>query len=81
MSRPLLKDNENLAVRAFLMFYGGNSGLTIGQMKKHMTLSGYPLWPSWMSDDVLELHLTKWDAQDWIRHLFNLEIVYVTIGV
>lgn len=77
--RPLIKDNENQAIRTFLMLYGGNSGLTIGQMKKHMSMSGYPLWPNWVIDDILENHLTKWDAQDWLRHLLNLETVYITL--
>jgi hypothetical protein len=71
--RELIKEGENQAIRCFLMLYGGNSGLTIGQMKKHMTMAGYPLWPNWVIDDILENHLTKWDVQDWIRYLFSLE--------
>lgn len=78
--RPLLKDNENQAIRTFLMLYGGEHGISVGDMKKHMTMSGYPLWPTWVDNELeLKAHLTKSGAQGWIRHLLNLETVYVTI--
>lgn len=72
--RQLIVDGENQAIRCFLMLYGGNSGLTVGQMKNHMASSGYPLWPDWVADiDFPTKHLTKGAAQDWLRHLFDLE--------
>lgn len=71
--RPLIEGGENKAVRCFLMLYGGNCGVTIGQMKKHMESSGYSLWPAWVNTTIDEQHLTKADAQEWLRYLFNLE--------
>ena len=75
MNNPLLDDDgENRAVRWFLEAYGGNHGLTVGAMQKHMSRCGYPLWPKWC--DVLNEdrhHLTKGGAQLWLRYLFDLE--------
>ncbi len=74
MSRNLIDpdDGENRAVRWFLAGYRGMEKVTVGAMKKHMTMSGYPLWPTWCDDQDTE-HLTKGGAQVWLRHLFNLE--------
>ncbi len=71
--RPLLYEGENRAVRCFLALYGGNCGITISDMCKHMESSGYPLWPNWVDTTVDSSHLTKLDAQMWLRHLFSLE--------
>jgi hypothetical protein len=72
--RPLLaEDRENRAVRSFLSLYGGNCGITIEQMKTHMESSGYPFWPNWVDTTVDSQHLTKMDAQMWLRYLFSLE--------
>ena len=71
--KPLMKDNENMAVRCFLMLYGGNCGVTIEKMRNHMVSSGYPLWPAWVDTVEDTSHLTKFDAQMWIRYLFSLE--------
>jgi hypothetical protein len=65
-------EGENKAVRSFLMLYG-QPGLTVGQMKKHMTMSGFKMWPAWVDTEPDEAHLTKAGAQLWIRHLFALE--------
>lgn len=65
-------DGENKAVRWFLAAYL-NPGMTIGVMKTHLKLSGYPLWPDWVERCHPSEHLTKAGAQLWIRHLFSLE--------
>lgn len=65
-------DGENRPLRCFLMQYGQPS-LTVGTMKKHMTMCGYPYWPSWVNDKAATTHLTKGGAQSWIRHLLSLE--------
>jgi hypothetical protein len=72
MMRDLMdEDGENRAVRCFLMQYGV-AGLTVGAMKAHMRLSGYPDWPEWVEGQESG-HLTKGGAQHWLRHLFALE--------
>ena len=68
-----MHDSENRAVRCFLMLYGGNCGLTIEKMRNHMTSSGYPFWPKWVDVTEDSQHLTKLDAQEWLRYLFSLE--------
>jgi len=65
-------DGENKAVRCFLMLYG-SKGLTVGKMRQHMTRCGYPLWPDVVADTHEDAHLTKAEAQTWIRHLLALE--------
>ncbi len=65
-------EGENKAVRSFLMLYG-QPGLTVGQMKKHMTMSGFKSWPTWVETEHDGAHLTKAGAQLWIRHLFALD--------
>lgn len=76
--RELLdEEGENRAVRAFLMLYGGATGVTVGQMRKHMDMSG---WPLQFCPEFARLgkcdgqHLAKAGAQIWLRHLFNLEV-------
>ncbi len=64
-------DGENKAVRCFLMLYG-SKGLTVGKMRQHMTRCGYPLWPDVVADTHEDAHLTKAEAQTWIRHLLAL---------
>ena len=73
-AQPAVQDaeGENKAVRSFLMLYG-QPGLTVGQMKKHMTMSGFKAWPAWVDTEPHGAHLTKAGAQLWIRHLFALE--------
>jgi hypothetical protein len=66
-------EGENKAVRSFLMLYG-QPGLTVGQMKKHMAMSGFKSWPAWVETEHDGAHLTKAGAQLWIRHLFALEV-------
>lgn len=65
-------DGENKAVRALLMLYG-EPGLTVGKMKKHLSMSGFKMWPAWVEQEHEWAHLTKAGAQLWIRHLFALE--------
>jgi hypothetical protein len=65
-------EGENMAVRSFLMLYG-QAGLTVGQMRKHMAMSGFKSWPAWVDAEPDGAHLTKAGAQLWIRHLFALE--------
>lgn len=73
MTRELLdEDGENQAVRCFLMLYGGTNSPTTKQMRNHLDACGYPYWPEWASGD--DGHLTKGGAQDWLRHLFSLEV-------
>ncbi|WP_079218894.1 hypothetical protein [Herbaspirillum robiniae] len=67
-------DGENQAVRAFLALYGCAGGISVARMQMHMKRSGFrDCWPSWVSDALPEMPLTKGGAQDWIRHLFGLE--------
>lgn len=67
-------DGENMAVRCFLMLYGGSLGCTVGQMRNHMASTGWEgLWPAWVDSENPIAHLTKGGAQDWLRHLFALE--------
>lgn len=63
---------ENMAVRSFLMLYG-QPGVTVGQMKKHMSMSGFKSWPAWVETEHDGAHLTKAGAQLWIRYLFSLD--------
>lgn len=71
---PLLDtDGENRAVRSFLMLYGGQHGISVGSMKTHLRLSGFPHWPEWAEAEPSPAHLTKAGAQLWIRYLFELE--------
>ena len=67
---PLIEDNENQAVRAFLMLFG-QPGLTTKQMRKHLIESGYPFWPDAFKDD--DQHLSKQCAQFWLKYLFDCE--------
>lgn len=64
-------EGENMAVRAFLIAYQ-RAGLRISQMRRHMELSGYPLWPQWVTAQPDEA-LTKAGAQLWLRYLLALE--------
>lgn len=76
MSRDLIDDDgENRAVRMFLAQYGCNPGTTIGQMRKHLEMSGFAHWPGWVDQVSQAGHLTKGGAQNWLRHLFALEDV------
>ena len=76
VNRQLLHaDGENLAVRSFLMFYSCDTSRKISEMAEHMALSGWS-YEKYCPDclkDFREDHLTKADAQLWIRHLFSLE--------
>lgn len=60
---------ENKAVRCFLMQYG-TPGLTTGAMRAHMERCGFGNFPVLISELHETEHLTKADAQLWIRHLF-----------
>ncbi|MBU3577509.1 hypothetical protein [Polynucleobacter sp. UK-Kesae-W10] len=68
-------DGENRAVRMFLALYGGACGVTIGKMRKHLEMAGFngDAWPAWAALAHDDVHLTKMGAQDWLRHLFDLE--------
>jgi len=74
------EDGENLAVRAFLMLYGSSTGITIAQMREHLTLMRYPFWPEHIGKVDSNAYLTKFDAQEWLRYLFNLEKEIKTDG-
>lgn len=66
------EDGENMAVRAFLLLYGGQAqGMTVKDMRDHMRRSGFPHWPAWV-DAQPDSHLTKGGAQEWICHLLAL---------
>lgn len=71
MKKLVEDDGENRAVRGFLL------GLELGikgskQMKTHLKDYGTPYWPKhFESYDIT--HLSKFDKQEWLRHLFNLE--------
>lgn len=68
------EDGENRAVRSFLMLYGGATGLSVGQMRDHMEMSGWDgCWPAWVAEVASGHHLTKGGAQGWLRYLFSLE--------
>jgi hypothetical protein len=73
--RELLDDEgENLAVRSFLMVYGGANAVSVGQMRKHMEMSGWPgYWPGWVATEHAAAHLSKAGAQLWLRYLFGKE--------
>lgn len=74
MKRELMDDGENLAVRWFLAMYGGQHGVTVGQMKAHLEACGFDgCFPDWVNSYHKDSHLTKSGAQDWLRHLFGLE--------
>jgi hypothetical protein len=75
MERELLdEDGENLAVRCFLLLYGGTLSHTVGRMRDHMEMSGFAgCWPEWVQQAFPTTHLTKGGAQSWLRHLFALE--------
>ena len=64
-------DEENKAVRCFLMQYGAPN-LTIGAMRNHMERCGYPEWPALIGEELEQQHLTKAEAQFWLRHLFRV---------
>lgn len=68
-------DGENRAVRSFLLCYGMSDGKrTIGAMKYHMEMSGWDNHPDFVAFTSLhDAHLTKAEAQAWLRHLFALE--------
>jgi hypothetical protein len=70
-------EGENKAVRSFLMLYG-QPGLTVGQMKNHLSTCGFTSWPGWVENGPAGAHLTKAGAQLWLRHLFSLEAAPVT---
>lgn len=69
------KDGENLAVRAFLLFYASSQGnVSVRDMTKHLSNSGfYGCWPDWVTNENYMEHLTKTGAQNWLRHLFAIE--------
>lgn len=63
-------DEENEAVRMFLLFYGGSGGITVEEMRGHMGAAGHNgCWPLWVDTDEGQGHLTKAGAQDWIKYL------------
>ena len=68
-------DGENRAIRMFLAYYGGNSGISVFNMKYHLRMAGFDkAWPAWCDEpDEDKQHLTKAGAQLWIRHLIALE--------
>jgi hypothetical protein len=72
--RELLDDDgENQAVRAFLQLYGTANSVTVQHMRDHLRRSGWDgFCPEWAAAPNTD-HLTKSGAQDWLRHLFELE--------
>lgn len=81
--RELLdSDGENRAVRSFLMQYSCDRALTVGAMRKHIDMSGWPLHycPDFARTGACDSeHLTKAGAQLWIRFLFSLELEEVKV--
>jgi hypothetical protein len=78
--RLLDDDGENQAVRWFLACYGHGGSKTIGAMKAHLEMSGFDgCWPDWCNTEHPSVHLTKGSAQQWIRHLFSLEVQQVAV--
>lgn len=75
LRRELMDDDgENLAVRWFLVLYGGMRAPSVGQMREHLEVCGFPdCWPQWVKEAQAVEHLTKSGAQLWLRHLFALE--------
>jgi hypothetical protein len=71
MKEPLVEaDGENRAVRGFLLgLECGNRTFT--GMRTHMTHYGTPYWPDHFA--AAQGHITKYEQQEWLRHLFNLE--------
>ena len=66
-------DGENKAIRSFLRFYL-KPGITIGEMRDNMESSGWDgCWPDSIGAADWNSTLTKFEAQDWLRHLFSLE--------
>jgi len=78
--RTLIDQNgENLALRSFLMQYSCDRAASVADMAQHMRRSGWDgFWPGWVSSSDAR-HLTKLDAQRWIRHLLDLERIPVKI--
>lgn len=67
-------DGENIALRSFLRHYGGMRAPTIGEMRDNMELSGWVgCWPDFVIDAVDRTPLTEACAQQWIRHILQLE--------
>ena len=80
MKNLIDEEGENRAVRMFLALYGGHSGVTKEQMRKHLQMSGFDgAWPEWVTTH--DGHLTKGGAQLWIRHLFSLEPAREWVGL
>jgi hypothetical protein len=73
--RDLLDDDgENRALRAFLLYYQNGGDKSVGAMRAYMQLSGWHgCWPDWVARDPDSAHLTKAGAQQWIRHLIDIE--------
>jgi hypothetical protein len=74
-------DGENRAVRSFLMQYSCDRAITVGAMRNHMDMSGWPLQfcpPFARTGREDAAHLTKAGAQVWIRHLFEMEAAQPT---
>lgn len=67
-------DGENLALRAFLLYYQNGGDKSVGAMRTHLQLCGWHgCWPDWVARNHDSAHLTKAGAQLWIRHLIDLE--------
>ena len=65
------QEEENEAVRMFLMYYGANGGITVNAMRENLFLAGFDgYWPGWVEEAENLEHLTKAGAQSWLRHLF-----------
>ena len=58
-------DGENRALRMFLAYYGGNAGISVGNMKDNLRMAGFDgAWPSWCNEpNEDKQHLTKGGAQ------------------
>lgn len=67
-------DGENKAMRSFLRFYL-KPGITIGEMRENLASEGWEgYWPDSIGAADWTSTLTKFEAQAWLRHLFNLEV-------
>lgn len=69
-------EGENRAVRSFLLQYSCGRSIAVGEMRRHMEMSGWggsKCLPKFLETCNPLEHLTKAAAQLWIRHLFSLE--------
>ena len=69
----LTDDNgDNRAVHMFLAMYGNENDVSIERMRTHLENYGFiDCLPEWVANEKGTLTLNR--AQEWLRHLFDLE--------